>query len=97
MAPQAQPPENSSDISILLYGSSVSACAICQLFQILQQEEQVKRIRRTWFEIELLVPAAHGVVFCMHDQRSNSCDVRGLCCPYQGVLEKGFANARSLL
>ena len=43
-----------------------------QLLQVLQKEEQVKWIGRAWFEIELLVPPPHVMVFCVYDQGANT-------------------------
>jgi hypothetical protein len=53
-----------------------------QLLQILEQEEQVKRVRWAWLEIKLLVPAARILILCVHDQSANSRDVRSLRRPH---------------
>ena len=57
----------------------------------------MKGVCRARFEIEPLVPTARILIFCVNDQRSNSGDIRSLCCSQQGIFEKRLTDARSLV
>ena len=57
----------------------------------------MKWIGRAWFEIELLIPPPHVMVFCVYDQGANTRNLGSLRRAQQGALEESSADAGALL